>query len=283
VKPNTRNGNTNTGNVMPAPLDQGDWAWVEPQSLTVNPEFQRLIPLQSKGEYLALSASIEVDGCLFPLFVWKGHDVVLDGHTRRELCIKYRKMVKVTEVEVADEKAAIAYILHLQRQRRNLTPVAMSYFRGSDYNAVKQRRGGNRRGELSKGQFVPLKGTAQRLSDQYGVSEKTIKRDGAFARRVDEIAGGYGDLDAKRKLLGADVKLTHGLTVRLLDMSPAVRKAAVKRLLEIGQLPRAGRSEKLSAQEPKLVAQVLVARLQKKGDGHARAVLQEMAGLLGLV
>ncbi len=110
----------------------------------------------------------------------------------------------------------------------------------------------------------------------------TIKRDGAFARALDGIVVEYGDPDAKRKLLGADVKLTHGLTMRLLAMSPAVRKTAVKRLLESGQLPRAGRSEKLAAQEPRVVAQVLVARLQKNGDGHARAVLQEMARLLGI-
>ncbi len=282
VKPKPRNGHTNTDNALPTPLDQGDWTWVEPQTLTVNPEFQRLIPLQSKGEYLALSVSIADEGCRDPLFVWKGHHVVLNGHTRRELCINHKKLVKVTEVELADEKAAIDYILHLQRQRRNLTPEAMSYFRGSDYNAVKQMRGGNRRGEISKGQFVPLKSTAQRLGDQYGVSDKTIKRDSVFPRGVDEIVDEYGSLDAKRQLLGADVKLTHGLTMRLLAMSPEVRKAAVKLLLEDGQLPRAGRSEKLAAQEPRVVAQVLVARLQKKGDDHARAVLREMAGLLGM-
>jgi len=35
--------------------------------------------------------------------------------------------VKVREVELPDEKAAVAFILQIQRQRRNLTREAMSY------------------------------------------------------------------------------------------------------------------------------------------------------------
>jgi hypothetical protein len=61
----------------------------------LRPEFQRLIPLQSRGELLALEQSIEAEGCRDPLTVWKGKGVVLDGHTRRELCLKHKKQVKV--------------------------------------------------------------------------------------------------------------------------------------------------------------------------------------------
>src|SRR3954471_4229138 len=67
--------------------DQADWHWADAKSVKVNPAFQSLIPLQSKGEYLALDQSIQVEGCRDPLIVWKGHNVVLDGHTRRELCV----------------------------------------------------------------------------------------------------------------------------------------------------------------------------------------------------
>jgi hypothetical protein len=63
--------------------------------LKINPDFQRLIPLQSRGEHQALSDSINSEGCRDPLLVWKGHNVVLDCHTRRELCIEHGKPVKV--------------------------------------------------------------------------------------------------------------------------------------------------------------------------------------------
>src|SRR5262249_3147311 len=129
-----------------------DFRWVDPKTLKVNPAFQSLIPVQSKGEYMALEESIKAEGCRDVLHVWKGRNIVLDGHTRRELCIKHKKQVKLREVELPDEQAAIEYILQIQRQRRNLTREAMSYFRGAEYNAVKQRRGGNRPGRKAKGQ-----------------------------------------------------------------------------------------------------------------------------------
>jgi hypothetical protein len=81
----------------PAP---DDWRWADPASLKVNPDFQRLIPLQSREEFRALDQSIRAEGCRDPLTVWKGHGVVLDGHTRRDLCIMHGKQVKVREVEL---------------------------------------------------------------------------------------------------------------------------------------------------------------------------------------
>src|SRR5215472_4386708 len=95
-----------------------DWTWADPKSLKVNAAFQSLIPLQSRGELLALEQSIEAEGCRDPLLVWKGHNIVLDGHTRKELCQKQKKQVKIREVELPDDKAAIEYILGIQRQRR---------------------------------------------------------------------------------------------------------------------------------------------------------------------
>src|SRR5437588_167259 len=75
--------------------DQPDWTWADPKSLKVKPEFQRLIPVQAKGELLAIDESIKQEGCRDPLLVWKGRNIVLDGHTRRELCMKHKKQVKV--------------------------------------------------------------------------------------------------------------------------------------------------------------------------------------------
>jgi hypothetical protein len=78
------------------------------------------------------------------------------------------------------------------------------------------------------------------------------------------------------------VKLTHGLARRLLEMPAAARLAAVKQLLEAGELPRANRSEKSPGHGPQEVAESLVTRLRKKGDGHARAVVEHMARLVGM-
>ena len=230
---------------------------------------------------MALEQSIEAEGCRDPLLVWKDKDIVLDGHTRRDLCMKYKKQVKVHEVELPDEKAAIEYILQIQRQRRNLTREAMSYFRGTDYNAVKQQRGGNKRGRPPKDQTDPTATTAGQLGEKYGVAQMTIKRDGIFAQVIDKIVEEHGDPEIKRKLLGADVKLTQGTARVLLRMPVKERKAAVEELIEKGELPRAKKGSAAKGR-PKQVAQNIVGRLQKQGDAHARSVLQQMARLLGM-
>ena len=260
--------------------DASDWYFADPKSLHVKADFQRLIPLQSKGELMAMEESIKKKGNLDPLHVWKGKDIVLDGHTRRELCIKNKKQVKVREIELEDEKAAIAYILEIQRQRRNLTREAMSYFRGSEYNATKKQHGG-KRGRKPKDQNDPLPTTAQVLAKKFGVAEMTIKRDALFARAVDKIVEDYGKPDIRRQLLGADVKLTQGTAKVLLKMAAKERKAAVDQLVKDGELPRAKRGSS-TGPRPKQLAQSLVARLQVKGDKHARSVVEQMAGLLGL-
>src|SRR4051812_10087597 len=90
--------------------DQADWHWADPKALDVNPAFRSLIPLRAGGEPLGWEESIQAEGCRAPLLVWEGHNVVLEGHTRRELCMQHKKQVKVREVELPDEKAAVEYI-----------------------------------------------------------------------------------------------------------------------------------------------------------------------------
>jgi hypothetical protein len=204
------------------------------------------------------------------------------------VCREHKKQVKVRDVELPDETAAREYILKIQRQRRNLTREAMSYFRGVEYNATKKPRGGKR---PPKGQSdpspttpsspAPSPTTAAQIGEQYGVSEKTVKRDGIFAQVVDKIVADYGAPEIKRKLLGADVRLTQGTARKLYRMSKQDLKAAVDQLVQQGELPRAKKGS-VSARKPKEIAQSLVTRLKTKGEEHARSVLLQMAKLLGM-
>jgi hypothetical protein len=261
--------------------EPADWAWAAPRSLKVKAAFRRLVPLQAKGELLALAKSIQEEGCREPLLVWKGRRIVLDGHTRRALCIKYGKPVKIREIELADAKAASALILQLQWQRRNLTREALSYFRGAEYNATKQKRGGDRSSAKAKGQSDPLLATAERLAACYGVSAKTIKRDGVFAQMLDQLVEESSDADLRRKLLGADVALTPRRARLLLTKPAAKRKLALQYLLEPGKWAPGTKPRTGSAAKPKDVAQAIMARLTAKGEGYARAVLRHLARLLG--
>ena len=46
------------GNTEPNSTSHSDWHWADPKNLRVNPVFQSLIPLQSRGEFMALEQSI---------------------------------------------------------------------------------------------------------------------------------------------------------------------------------------------------------------------------------
>jgi hypothetical protein len=52
-------------------------------------------------------------------------------------------------------------------------------------------------------------------------------------------------------------------------------------LVALDRLPRVKKEDRASAR-PKEVAQNFVARLKKKGEGHAKSVLQQMAKLMGM-
>ena len=58
------------------------------------------------------------------------------------------------------------------------------------------------------------------------------------------------------------------------------RRTLTDHLIESGELERAKKGSAF-ARKPKEAAQSLVARLQAKGEGHARSVLQQMAKMLG--
>ncbi|MCW5967576.1 MAG: hypothetical protein KIT57_03620 [Blastocatellales bacterium] len=88
------------------------------------------------------------------------------------------------ELPFNDRQEVADWIDANQLGRRNLKPDQMTLLRGRRYNRMKAGRGGDRK---SKGQIVPLN-TAESLAEQYGVSERTIKRDGQFAAAVEALA-----------------------------------------------------------------------------------------------
>jgi ParB-like chromosome segregation protein Spo0J len=53
--------------------------------LKIDPELKDLIPPLTDGEYASLKESILKDGCREPLTIWKGHDIILDGHNRYQI------------------------------------------------------------------------------------------------------------------------------------------------------------------------------------------------------
>jgi hypothetical protein len=102
------------------------------------------------------------------------------------------------------------YMIDNQLGRRNLSPEQISYLRGKKYNAQKLDKGKYER-TGHKGQSDPYesgKSTADRLAEQFNVSQKTIKRDAVFAEGLDKLSPEQRKevLSGKSKLRKSDIQ-----------------------------------------------------------------------------
>jgi hypothetical protein len=126
-----------------------------------------------------------------------------------------------------------------QLGRRNLTPEQKSYLRGKRYNLEKKAHGGDRRSEEPSRQNDDLK-TAERLSEEYGVSRDTIEQDAQFAEATDTLEAAVGkDIremvlkrqkpkGQKRTTKGQVVKAGRAIKERRVTPMPFMRRAAWK-------------------------------------------------------
>jgi hypothetical protein len=192
-----------------------------------------------------LESNLRSGGCREPLVVWKGRNILLDGHNRFEICQEYAIAFETVEVEIEDKESAIAWIIDNQLGRRNLTPEMVSYLRGKKYNLEKQqgkrtdltsRQNGDK---LTSGQSG-TKSTSgqsgdklsQKLANDYQVGSRTIERDAQYASAVDTLAE-VGGSDVRSALLNRSAKLTKKETLNLAKIaqeSPEEAQSLVKDL-----------------------------------------------------
>jgi hypothetical protein len=194
---------------------------VSRRSLQIDAEFKNLIPPLSTDERRQLETNLITEGCRDPLVVWVGHNILLDGHNRWEICSQYGIDFQTVEIELPDWEAARDWIINNQLSRRNLTKEALSYLRGRRYLQQKKPRGGIGANQYRKMQIPQNEGTAQtaeRLASELKVSRATIERDAKFALAVDALIETLGD-ETRRYILSRDAKLTKRDTLELAEVA----------------------------------------------------------------
>ena len=149
--------------------------------LTVNPEYRNLVPRPTKEEYRALEADIlEKMEATEPIII-NQNDVILDGHTRYEICLKhglfYRTEARTFESEL-DEKI---FVVDVNLKRRHLTDMQKILLAKplDDLLAEKAKRQQGTRTDLtfsSKEEKVAPIDTAKEVAKQIGVSKSTYER-----------------------------------------------------------------------------------------------------------
>ena len=208
--------------------------------IVIDPEFQALIPPLSDEERTQLKANLLREGCRDPLVVWKGQNILLDGHNRYSICTKLGIEFTTVEIEVRDREEAIAWIIENQLGRRNLTPEAISYLRGKHYNQQKQQgkrtdltsyqddtklnseaQSGDKLDDVTSRHFGEKLDSGQSgdklsgtLAKTYKVGARTIERDAQFAQAVDKLAEVVGE-DIRPAILTRNAKVSKTEVLKL--------------------------------------------------------------------
>jgi Predicted transcriptional regulators len=100
--------------------------------LKIDSEFRALIPPLSQEEINGLESSIVENGynSAFPIIVWKGQEIVVDGHNRYSICQKHGLPFKTVEQEFASRYEVVAWIIKNQLARRNVNKLTRLYLIG---------------------------------------------------------------------------------------------------------------------------------------------------------
>ena len=90
-------------------------------TITINPEYESIVPPLSEEEYEALKKSIKENGLCLPIFITE-YGVILDGHHRYKICLELGIEPKF-EIKRFDNKLdEIEFVIDINLTRRQLTP-----------------------------------------------------------------------------------------------------------------------------------------------------------------
>lgn len=182
--------------------------------LMIDPELRDLIPPLTDGEYASLKESIRKDGCREPLTIWKGQNIILDGHNRYEICIDLKVPFNTVEIELPDLTAAKIWMIRNQKGRRNLAEsqwAMLAVKLEALYAEEAKGRKGSRRDlgqNLGQGDFGR---SAEKAAKDMGVSHQTV----SYAKQVSNrgipeliklVESGYASVSSAAKATSLPAK-----------------------------------------------------------------------------
>ncbi len=212
------------------------------QQIVVFPELEALIPPLQEEEAKALEESILREGCRESLIVWEHEQklILVDGHNRFRFCRKHGIDFKMSIKPFGSLMEVKDWMVQNQLSRRNLTPEQVSYLRGMRYTLEKKEKGGFDKIK-SKGQNVLL--TSERLSTEYNVSEKTIKRDAEFAQGLEKI--GSTNPALKQDILAGKVSVNKGDIQKIAKMQGEIKAGSLEDIERLANPTRPGMTSEI--------------------------------------
>ena len=174
--------------------------------ITVDEQFLELVPRPSKEEYTLLKNSIILEGQKDPIVVNK-KGVVLDGHTRYEICrdLGIIPTSRIMHFETRQEEELYAIQCNTNRRHLNAFQKIEIYYKF--YIQFKKESKVNINSKTEN--VYPIGGSLQRYSELIGVGEKRVHAGIKLIENADERTLTFlrsGSLAINTALRGLDVK-----------------------------------------------------------------------------
>ena len=178
------------------------------EELIIDPEFKNSIPPLSDEEYNLLKDSITHEGCRDSLIIWKGKNILLDGHNRRNILIGLSvQEVNVIEKDFAERNDARIWIIENQFGRRNISKfdrcvLALKledFYKAKAKENLKTSTGGVNPRPLQKSVKAEKIDTQKELAKIAGVSHDTISK----VKKIEES----GDPETREKIRKGDLSI----------------------------------------------------------------------------
>lgn len=197
-------------------------------NILIDSEFQALIPPLSAEERAQLEANLLADGCRDPLVVWEtedGHNILIDGHNRYEICTRLGLPFDVVAKEFAGRDDATEWVIKNQFGRRNLS----DYQRG--VLALRMKPIMEERAKAQQGartdirqisdESKPIR-TDEAVSEMASVSRDTIRK----IERIEEVA------QPEVKALAAAGDVSINLAAQFVALPEEVQQEAIAAIAE---------------------------------------------------
>lgn len=186
------------------------------RTLVVDKGLKSFLPALTPLEREKLEAAIVKHGCLDPIRVWRGKNIIVDGHNRYEICKAHHIPFEVTEMEFETLLDVMEYMLENQDARRNWNDVQRNHSMGLLYNE-REKGVGRPASKKEPKQDAPSAeehdeaeapgSTADVIAEEFQVSPATVKRAGKMAEVLTRLSD-IGCEDLKARLLTKVVSST---------------------------------------------------------------------------
>ena len=173
--------------------------------LTIDPELCAYLGGVSKFTAAELERQlIESGGPREPIYVWKGHGVILDGHRRYKVCCKHNLPYRTVEIDLPDKEAVRDWIDRHQFCRRNVPP-AME---------VKHIA-----------RLVAQNGSIKHTAEAVGKSTRQVIRDVQYANDLEQVVP-----DVRERLESGEMSLAKKALHSLATLTPEQQRDVVSQV-----------------------------------------------------